>query len=217
MDKKRAYILQKLAERLALLRQADPLFLDTETTAQENGEVLDIAIVDLAGAVLLHTLVKPVGPISAGAQAVHHITPPMVAHLPAWDHHHAKVQQLLFGRTIIAYNAPFDEQAVARSCALHRLPAPMVARWQDLMRMYAAWWGEWNPIHDSYRWQKLALAVKQCGLTFTSEAHRALADADACRQLFLYLCEQTASGVLGAELRGQVGAELAVATAPASC
>lgn len=48
----------RLAKKYA---EESPLFLDTETTGlSDHHEVCDIAIVDLAGAVLLNSLVKPV-------------------------------------------------------------------------------------------------------------------------------------------------------------
>lgn len=199
---RRPYHLEQLALRVQQLRQSEPLFLDTETTAKERerGELVEIAIVDLAGRVLLDTLVKPLGSIAAEAQQVHGITPTQLAPYPTWSHYHGQVQSLLFGRHVVAYNAPFDQKAVVHSCALHSLPEPMTAQWHDLMRLYAAWHGTWLPSRRSYRWHSLRAAVEQCGLAGEINYHRARGDAEAARRVFLYLAEQIETGVLGMEM-----------------
>jgi DNA polymerase-3 subunit epsilon len=44
------------------------------------------------------------------------------------------------------------------------------------MRLYAQFYGEWDPMRNSYRWQKLEDAGRQCGIAMPN-SHRALEDA----------------------------------------
>ena len=46
---------------------AHPLFLDTETTGlDERDEVVELAVINVRGEVLVGTLIKPVNPIPGG-------------------------------------------------------------------------------------------------------------------------------------------------------
>ena len=62
------------------------VFLDTETTGldPDHDELLEIAIVDDSGEVLLDTLIKPStnNPVWPEAEAIHGIAPEMVADAP---------------------------------------------------------------------------------------------------------------------------------------
>ena len=50
---------------------ANALILDTETTGLgDDAEVVELAVIDCAGVVLLDTLVRPSGPVPAGARGV---------------------------------------------------------------------------------------------------------------------------------------------------
>ena len=62
-----------------LLDRPDVLILDSETTRLgENGEIVEIAIIDTTGEPVLDRLVLPVGRIAAGAARVHGITRDML-------------------------------------------------------------------------------------------------------------------------------------------
>ena len=85
------------------------IFLDTETTglSHQRDRIVEIALVDEEGNVLLDTLVNPNRRIPAHASTVHGITDQMVrkkkniyALLP-------QINALIGGHDVIAYNAPF--------------------------------------------------------------------------------------------------------------
>jgi len=62
------------------------LYLDTETTGlDEKAEIIEIAILDVAGNVLLDSLVKPTSPISDAASKVHGIMMSMLGDAPSWQ------------------------------------------------------------------------------------------------------------------------------------
>nr|AAB81660.1 putative [Escherichia phage N15] len=65
--------------------KSDYLLIDTETTGLgEYAEIIEIAIINMRGEVLLDTLVKPTKPIPPEVTEINHITNEMVASAPAW-------------------------------------------------------------------------------------------------------------------------------------
>lgn len=168
-----------------LTRLKDPLFLDTETTALE-GEIVDIAVVDAVGAIVFSSLVHPTTPIEPGATRVHGITNEMVADAPTWDVVYLQLRQLVKGRHILAYNARYDRERVAYTCRLYQL-AGLGVFWHDVMEPFAILYGNWSDYHSSYRYQKLAEAIRFANLPPVNGYHRAAADAEACRRLWAWL------------------------------
>jgi DNA polymerase-3 subunit epsilon len=58
--------------------KADPLFLDTETTGlDDQAGICELSFVDIAGRVLMDTLVRPHQPIPHEASVIHGITDAM--------------------------------------------------------------------------------------------------------------------------------------------
>ena len=63
----------------------DPVYLDTETTGLElKDEIVEIAIIDKNGLVLIDSLIKPKQPIPDSATAIHHISNEMVKDSPTF-------------------------------------------------------------------------------------------------------------------------------------
>jgi len=157
------------------------LYLDTETTGLGNGdEVVEIAVVDNAGAVRWQTLLRPQAAIPAGAMAVHGIDDRMVAGAPTLADVADDLHRLLSGRTVVVYNAEYDRRLIGQSCARHGVAAPACG-WECAMLQYARFAGEWNPRRNDYRWHKLDQAARAFGQR--PGGHRAAADALACRHV----------------------------------
>ena len=177
------------ARREAISRQArawleaNALILDTETTGLgDDAEVVELALVDCAGAVLLDTLVRPSGPVPAEAAAIHGITDAMLAEAPTWSAIHARFCDLVEGRQVVIYSREFDTRVISQTARRYGLPAPQgfdlvldPGRIHCAMQAYARFHGEWNAEKGQYRWQKLSAAAAQQGVTVTN-AHRALGD-----------------------------------------
>lgn len=155
-----------------LLSNPDAVILDTETTGLSyDAECCQIAVIDLSGAVLLDTLVKPSIPISIGAMRVHGITNERVQDAPTFDRVWPQLRAILAGREVVIYNAEYDLRVLNRSGGasgvalrdLHpELPTPNRPTWIGGARMvtcamvqYAAYVGDWSSYHQSYRFQKL--------------------------------------------------------------
>lgn len=139
---------------------SDCVVVDTETTGLDpSAEAVQIAVLSLAGEVLLDTLVRPSGLIPWGASRIHGITDAHVAHAPTYADLHPELDRVLAGRSIVAYNASFDERILRQTAARYGLRAPR-ARWQCAMRQYARWINQWDERKQDYRWHKLpALAL----------------------------------------------------------
>lgn len=152
------------------------LFLDTETTglSPANGDSLvEVAIVDARGHPLLNTLVNPGRSIPWRATEVHGITNEMVRGQPSLAQLMPRIRQIVANETVVIYNSTFDtpffpgqlQEARSIECAMRRFSGAIGAK----------------------RWQKLDTAAKHVGHRWTGTAHRALADALACRSVWEWL------------------------------
>ena len=163
----------------ALTGRPETLYFDTETTGfGPQAEIVDIAVVNGQGQLLLDSYVRPGVRIPPDATRVHGITDSHVAGAPRWDAVYPRLAALLNGRTVVVYNAAFDLQMVNQMNRRFALP-PLVAHWQCAMLRYAEFAAEWNAQRQSYRWHKLAAALTTLG--HPPSPHRAAGDAHGCR------------------------------------
>jgi DNA polymerase-3 subunit epsilon len=171
----------------------DPIFLDTETTGLDRtAEVCDLAVVDAQGAVLLNTLIRTLRPIPPDAYAIHGIRDADVMAAPSFAQVVDQLRGVLRGRLVVVYNAAFDKQMLIQSHQAAKTPPRYLqdANFVCAMELYAAHYGEWNSYYHSYRWQTLDKAARQCRLTWSGDAHRALADAEMCRRVVRHMAGQ---------------------------
>jgi len=151
------------------------VFLDTETTgfSPTNGDrIVEIGIVDATGQTLMDQLINPQRQIPWQARNVHGICDDMVRNQPTLEKVMPRVVEIIRGRQVIIYNSTFDapffpgalREAAAVSCAMRRF----------------------SQVHGA-RWSKLDVAARHVGHQWTGVAHRALADALACRSVWLWL------------------------------
>lgn len=90
------------------------VILDTETT-DLDGYVVEVAVLDAAtGQVLLDTLVNPGCPVQPGARWVHGISDTELSGAPPLAQVWSQLRQVTAGRTVLAYNASFDQDVVLR-------------------------------------------------------------------------------------------------------
>jgi len=107
-----------------VLMEPSTIIIDTETTGlDDDAEIIEIAVIDIYGKVLLNTLVNPKGTIPADASAIHGITAIDVANAPAWPEIHQRVETLLRGALrIVTYNARYDRRLLDQTRGLYSLP-----------------------------------------------------------------------------------------------
>lgn len=184
-----------------------PVFLDTETTGLgDDAQVCDLAVVWYNGAVLFDSLIKPTIPIPTEASNIHGISDDMVKDAPDLPEVMRWLDRVLVGLPVIVYNLSFDTRIIEQSAKAHDLdfapwwqarPSESLTefyrrtdRWHCAMNAYAQYYGDWNDYHQSYRWQKLERAARQCG-HIPGNIHRARVDAELTRQVVMYMAAQS--------------------------
>jgi len=172
------------------LLQDHPVFLDTETTGLHlTAEVIEIGIVDDQANVLFDQLIRPHGKIDPAAARIHGITFEMLKDAPPWDEVWPQAQAVLIDRRIGVYNVEFDLRLIKQSINRTWLRwALLDSNFFDIMKLYASYYGDWDPIHRSFRYQSLELAGRQCGIRLPN-AHRAVDDCLLTRALLHHMSE----------------------------
>ena len=171
--------------------QLNPIYLDAETTGtSEVDEIIELAIIDHNGSVLLDTYVKPAGKVSPDAYAIHGISEEMIKDAPVWMEVWLDVQKVMQGRVVGIYNADFDTRMLKQTHQIAGLEwDPPYDDSFCIMKLYARFYGEWNPSARDYRWQKLENARWQANLK-TPNSHRAKDDTLLARELLHYMAAQ---------------------------
>lgn len=104
------------------------LIVDTETTGlHDNDAVIQLAIIDMEGTVLLDTLVRPTSPMAPEARAIHGITDQALVNAPRFAALYHPIAHLLRHRSVLAYHADFDRRILAQTCTKYGLPPLEVA------------------------------------------------------------------------------------------
>ena len=178
----------KVLERARQLVALNPIFLDTETTGTGPADVIiEVGIVDAEGRALYDKLVNPGMPIPAESSAVNQITDDMVANADPWTLVWAEIEPILKDRVIGIYNADFDLRLIRQSNAAHSIRAS-IADGQAfcMMKLFAAYYGEWNPRYNGFKSQKLEFAGRVCQLDLAN-THHAIDDARLTAALLKYI------------------------------
>ena len=144
------------------------VILDSETAGlDDDDQIVEIAIIDPLGNVLLDTLVKPLGPIPAAATAIHGITDEMVAEAHTFAQLLPRIEAIIEDRSVAIYNAAFDFRLLRQSAQAWGLESQTEAGYYCVMEAYAEWFGDWSSYFRSYTYQPL------------NGGHRALGDCQA--------------------------------------
>jgi DNA polymerase-3 subunit epsilon len=135
------------------LSHNDWVILDTETTGLYDAEIVEIAIINNLGEMLLDTLIKPSIPIPAEVTEIHGITDEMVATAPSFPEIYPRIAETLKNKRVIIYNARFDIKILAYCCRLHKLPVLQLSKRSEcLMEWAAQWGGDWSYYYEDYKY-----------------------------------------------------------------
>lgn len=168
-----------------------PIFLDTETTGLgKDAEVIELAVVDDEGKVLMDQMFRPANPIPPGATKIHHITNKMVAKKPVWGIYWPTIRGILFGKTICMYNADYDLRLIFQSNSHYGIRRERLNGF-CVMKLYAQFRSEWDRQHNHYKWFRLEQAGADAKIPL-SNAHRAVDDTLLTRALLHWIAEQDA-------------------------
>jgi len=160
-------------------------FLDTETTGlNEDARIVEIAVVDEQGEILLNTVVNPQIPIPLLASAIHSITDGVVKDAPLFDHLREQVIDIFNQYDVHIYNAEYDLRLLRQSGdGFEAMTAKCV------MKPFARIYGQWSEYHQSYTLQSLGKACEFYDIR-NGHPHRALGDALAARDVWLAMTKQ---------------------------
>ncbi|MBH8606002.1 3'-5' exonuclease [Thermoactinomyces sp. CICC 10521] len=148
--------------------QLDYVIIDTETTGlTKSSEILEIAIIDKHGQILVNTFVRPKGRIPKTATDIHGINRAMVKDSPTfpevWEQ---QVWPIIKDRKVLIYNADYDTRLMLQSLKKWDVPIHYPFDVDCVMKAYSNFIG-------SPRWVSLE---KACGHKIE---HRALSDCYA--------------------------------------
>ena len=184
----------------SLLDREDVLVLDVETTGFALwSEIVDIAIIDTTGQVLIDSLVMPRGSVPDGAAAVHGLTDDRLREMkaPAWTDVCPVVERTLAKANVLAiYNRPYDLRLLTQTNRTWRTSFDLDFSIPDsccVMQAYAEFRGERrgrrsdstlkdHTLENAYRHETGKEPVN---------AHRALTD---CRLTLAVMRAMAASG-----------------------
>lgn len=172
------------------LQEPETVILDSETSGLgSDAEIIQIAILDMRGTVLLDRLIRPNGNIPAEASAIHGITFKTVEDQPTFKAVAPDIRSALEGRRCLIYNRGYDHRLLKQSAMLDGLDPyavlPSSTRFECVMLPYSAWIGEPGRHRGEYRWQRLP-----------SGDHSALGDCLATRRVLFtmaglgWLCDR---------------------------
>jgi len=174
---------------LSILRK-NPVYLDTETTGlDKNAEIVEIAVVDDTGQILINRLIRPTQPIPPVVSNLHGITDEMVAGAISWPALWPTVRGLLLGKTIGIYNAEFDVRIMRQSLERYRLPWRESLATSDILSLYSEYCGEWDPARRALRRFRLEDAGRAFRIPLPN-SHRAADDALLARALLRRIAGQ---------------------------
>jgi DNA polymerase III epsilon subunit-like protein len=151
------------------------IYLDTETTGfspTTGAAIVEIAIVDESGQTLIDTLIDPRRAIPWQAQQIHGISDDMVRGKPTLQAVLPRIREIIAEEELVIYNAAFDKAFFPDRLRHARAVSCAMTRFSDALG---------GP------WRKLDVAARHVGHEWTGNAHRALADALACRSVWLWL------------------------------
>lgn len=180
------------ASFIDLIKSDDFVVLDTETSGLDStAEIVQIAIIDSQGNVLLDTLVKPTRPIPTDASRIHGIFDENVKDALAWKDTLSHVEYLIKDRDVVIYNADFDIRLMRQSAKAVDIEwARGLGFWHCAMLAYAEYYGDWNDYRQSYHWQRLSDACEQQSIPVIN-AHNALADCQMTLALVKKMAEKS--------------------------
>lgn len=165
-------------------------FLDTETTGLDPRVegVVELTVLDETGTIVIDTLMNPGKHIPAAATDVHGITNAMVRGKPTLAEVWPLLEPLFSGQRVVAYNAAYDRKFFPKDlngsdvvCCMHRFTRQYRRRIPQSDRQY--------------RTVNLARASEFVGHVWEGNAHRALADTQACLSVWNWLEQHEVAGI----------------------
>lgn len=158
-------------------------YLDIETTGLSvDDEVLQVAIINDSGDVLLDTLVKPIHKNEwPEAEQIHGISLKDVSNAPMFKDISPQIAECLFNKEVVIYNAEFEMQFLEKELK-------HASEVHCCMMEFAIHYAEWHDYHQDFVWQTLDTAADHVLHDWQADKqHSALGDCKATRSVWQYL------------------------------
>ena len=148
------------------------IFLDTETTgfSGKTDKIIELAIADYDGDVLFNELINPERAINNSH--IHRITNEMVSECPSLEDYWGEIKLILTNKHIIIFNKNFDTQF---------FPDHLKCAGKVTCAM-----AQFKKNHRGRKYN-LKYAAEVIGYKWKGEPHRALADTQATRAVWLHM------------------------------
>lgn len=159
------------------------LILDTETTGlSDDDKIIEIAIIDLKGNVLLDTLVDIDNDkeINEMAFRVHGISRDMLVGKPSLKDLAPTLDKIFEGRKVVIYNKSFDMGMLENNGYKANFEA------ECLMELSSRFLNDNNS--EYWRWISLSKAIRMMDINIIQE-HRAISDCNCCELLIYRFAE----------------------------
>lgn len=178
----------RVIKRAKEIMELNPIFLDTETTGTGlNDVVIEMGIVDLDGKILYDHLVNPGFSIPKESSLVNEITDEMVKNAPVWMTAWNEIEPIIKGRVIGLYNSDFDLRLIKQSHLSQKMKWDLnTDKFFCVMKLYSAFYGEWNARHNGFKYHKLENAGRLSGIELPN-SHHAADDAKLTAALFRFV------------------------------
>jgi len=171
------------------------VIFDTETSGiGPNDVILEIAMMDTQGSVLLNTLVRWDGIIiPEEATKVHGITVDDLKESPTWVEVYPQIQAILRASGgLVAYNIDFDARMLAQSNRAAGITSCGRINTYCAMKIYANYRGDRSD-NRGYKWYKLTQACAHEKVT-VDNAHRAIGDVKMTLELLKKIAQNEVQG-----------------------
>lgn len=166
------------------------VILDVETTGLDpiKHEVIEIAVIDIHGRILINTKIMPENIESASpeALAVNEYTPESWEGSPTWDQVRDRIFEVLDKKQVIGHNVNFDVRFI-RAMFSKRGQAEPAIRYQMIDTSTLIF----EHLQPIWNLEKYSLGVVVRRFWPELKAHRALDDAEGTRRLALKLAGAT--------------------------
>lgn len=173
-------------------REKPVIILDTETSGLgPDAVVLEVSAVDLCGNIVFDSLINPGdAEIDPEAAQTHGIGVDMLANAPLFTDVWVELRPLLNESELVIFNSQFDIRLLRQTAARYGFDMPHIVS-HCLMKQFAQFYGEIRPAAKpeiQYLPKKLDQACEHFNIPVGG--HRALADAEAARQVLLAMAKE---------------------------
>ncbi len=152
---------------------ANAVIIDTETTGLDRkAEIIEIAVIDCSGRVLLEERVRPTVLIPRAATNVHGITNRDVRDAKTWPLLENSFREIVADRCVVIFNSSYDVRILRQTASAHGLKAPLRARDAECAMLT---YTDYFHGYPDGRWIGLAAAARQEGVP-ADVSHTALTD-----------------------------------------